>query len=135
MSRICLDTSAYSNFRRGEPRVVEHLDRAEWIGVPTVVVGELRAGFLFGSRTDENVRELDEFLGHTFVEILSVDAIVASIYGEIITDLRIRGRPLPTNDVWIAATAARAGASVLTFDKHFGSIARVGSLVLAQPSA
>ena len=42
MSRICLDTSAYSHFRRGEPRVVEYLDRADWIGVPSIVVGELR---------------------------------------------------------------------------------------------
>jgi len=131
---MCLDTSAYSNFRRGEPRVVEHLDNAEWIGVPTVVVGELRAGFLLESRADENLRELDEFLSHPVVEILPVDALVAGIYGEIIADLRARGCPLPTNDVWIAATAARAGASVLTFDERFESVARVGSLILAQPS-
>ena len=58
MSRICLDTSAYSSFRRGEPRAIEHVDRAEWIGVPTVVVGELGAGFLLGSRADENVAGL-----------------------------------------------------------------------------
>ena len=135
MSRICLDTSAYSNFQRGEPRVVEHLDRAEWVGVPSVVVGELRAGFLLGSRTDDNIDELDEFLSHTVVETLPVDLAVAHIYGEIFADLRSRGRPLPTNDIWIAATAARAGATVLTFDEHFRTIARVGSLVLAQPAA
>lgn len=135
MSRICLDTSAYSNFQRGEPRVVEHLDRAEWVGVPSVVVGELRAGFLLGSRTDDNIDELDEFLSHTVVEMLPVDSAVAHIYGEIFADLRSRGRPLPTNDIWIAATAARAGATVVTFDEHFRAIARVGSLVLAQPAA
>lgn len=135
MSRICLDTSAYSNFQRGEPRVVEHLDRAEWVGVPSVVVAELRAGFLLGSRTDDNIGELDEFLSHTVVEMLPVDLAVAHIYGEIFADLRSRGRPLPTNDIWIAATAARAGATVVTFDEHFRAIARVGSLVLAQPTA
>ena len=134
MSRICLDTSAYSNFRRGMPRVVEYLDRAEWVGVPSIVVGELRAGFQLGSRTDDNAAELDEFLSHPFVEILLVDTAVAQIYGEIFADLRSRGRPLPTNDIWIAATAARAGATVLTFDKHFESIARVGSIVLEQPT-
>ena len=131
MSRICLDTSAYSHFRRGEPRVVEHLDRAEWVGVSSIVVGELRAGFQLGSRTDDNAGELDEFLSHPFVETLLVDTAVAQIYGEIFADLRSRGRPLPTNDIWIAATAARAGATVLTFDKHFESIARVGSIVLS----
>ena len=130
MTRFCLDTSAYSNFRRGEPRVVEHVDRAEWIGVPSVVVGELWAGFLLGTRTEENVRELGEFLDHPVVEVVSVTEDVARIYGEIVVDLRSRGRPVPTNDIWIAATAARAGASILTFDDHFRDIARVGSLVL-----
>ena len=130
MSRICLDTSAYSNFRRGEPRVVEHLDRAEWIGLPSVVVGELWTGFLLGTRTGENARELGEFLDHPVVEFLPIDEQVARIYAEILVELRGRGRPLPTNDIWIAATAARAGSTVVTFDEHFREIARVGSLVL-----
>ena len=130
MTRLCLDTSAYSNFRRGEPSVVERLDRAEWVGVPSVVIGELRAGFLIGSRSDENVGELDEFLRHAAVEIVAIDEDVAHIYGEIFAELRAKGRPLPTNDIWIAACAARAGATVLTFDAHFREIARVGALVL-----
>ena len=134
MIRICLDTSAYSRFRRGEPRVVEYLDRAEWVGVPSIVVGELRAGFQLGSRADDNAGELHEFLSHPYVETLLVDTAVAQIYGEIFSDLRSRGRPLPTNDIWIAATAARSGSTVLTFDKHFESIARVGSIVLSQPT-
>ena len=132
MSRICLDTSAYGNFRRGEPRVVAHLDRADWVGVPSVVVGELWAGFQLGARTDENASEIDEFLSHAVVETLPVDTVVARIYGEIIADLRRKGRPLPTNDVWIAATAARAGATVLTFDEHFREISRVGSIILTK---
>ncbi|MDD9979847.1 MAG: PIN domain-containing protein [Gammaproteobacteria bacterium] len=130
MSRICLDTSAYSNFRRGESRVVAHLDRADWIGVPSVVVGELWTGFQLGARTDENASEIDEFLSHAVVETLPVDTVVAHIYGEIFADLRRKGRPLPTNDIWIAATAARAGATILTFDEHFREISRVGSIIL-----
>ena len=130
MTRLCLDTSAYSNFRRGESQVVEHVDRAEWVGVPSIVIGELRAGFLIGSRTDENIGELEEFLSHSAVEIVPVDEHVAQIYGEIFADLRARGRPLPTNDIWIAASAVRAGATLLTFDMHFREVARVGALVL-----
>ena len=130
MTRICLDTSAYSNFRRGEPRAVEHLDRATWIGVPSVAVGELCAGFLLGTRADENFDALGEFLDHPVVDVLPITEEVARIYGEIFLDLRQRGCRLPTNDIWIAATAARAGASVLTFDDHFREIARVASVVL-----
>jgi len=131
MSRFCLDTSAYSHFRRGEAQVVAHIDRAEWIGVPSVVLGELWAGFLSGTRADENETELAEFLAHPIVEVVPLDASVARIYGEIFTDLRARGRPLPTNDLWVAAAATRAGAAVLTFDAHFEAISRVGALVLA----
>ncbi len=48
-------------------------------------------------------------------------------------NLRTGGRPLPANDVWIAASAARAGATLPTFDAHFRSVARVGTLVLRTP--
>ena len=130
MSRICLDTSAFSHFQRGHRGAVDHIDRAEWIGVPNVVLGELWTGFLLGTRTGQNARELERFLDHPVVETLPVDAEVSRIYSEIVVELRANGRPLPTNDIWIAATAARAGAAVLTFDAHFREIARVGTHVL-----
>ena len=60
MSRVCLDTVAYSHFKRGEKRVTELLDRAEWIGVPAIVFGELCAGFAKGSRQRKNLDELAE---------------------------------------------------------------------------
>ena len=130
MSRYCLDTSAYSHFRRGDEGVVEVLDRAEWVGVPAVALGELRTGFLLGSHRVRNESELGEFLANPVVEILVVDEEVSRHYAEIVADLRRVGTPLPTNDIWIAATAARAGALVLTYDHHFQHIARVGSIVL-----
>ena len=129
MSRYCLDTSAYSRFQRGDPRIVEILDGAEWVGVPAVTLGELRTGFLPGNRRDRNEAELREFLASPVVEPLVIDDEVSRHYAEIVGDLRRAGTPLPTNDIWIAATAARAGALVLTMDGHFAKIARVGSLI------
>ena len=58
------------------------------------------------------------------------DEETARIYGEIVVALRRKGTPLPTNDVRIAAAAARAGATVPTFDAHFREIVRVGVPVL-----
>ena len=130
MTRLCIDTSAYSNFRRGERRVIAHLDEARWIGVPSVVLGELWAGFLTGSRAERNAVQLQEFLAHPVVEVVPIDENVARIYGDIFADLRAQGRPLPTNDLWIAATAASIGATVLTYDAHFQAIARVAAVVL-----
>lgn len=130
MSAYCLDTSAYSHFQRGEERVAALIDQAEWVGMPAITLGELRAGFLLGGRGERNEKELSMFLAHPVVEVLDVDAEVSRHYAEIVADLRRAGTPLPTNDIWIAATAARKGAAVLTGDDHFERIARVGSVIL-----
>ena len=130
MSRYCLDTSAYSQFRRGNELVVGLIDSAEWIGVPAVVIGELQTGFLQGEQRERNESELAGFLSNPAVNELRVDHTVARLYAEIVVALRGRGTPLPTNDIWVAACAARSGSTVLTLDEHFRSIERVGALVL-----
>ena len=130
MSSFCLDTSAYSNFRRGNEEVATLLDRAELVGVPTVALGELRTGFLLGGRQQRNEAELDAFLDSSVVEVLPVDAVTSRHYAEIVAELRKAGTPVPTNDIWIAATAARNGTTVLTCDDHFERIGRVGAIVI-----
>jgi tRNA(fMet)-specific endonuclease VapC len=130
LSSYCLDTSAYSNFRRGNKEVVALLDRADTVGVSTVVLGELRTGFLLGSRRERNESELDAFLASPVVRVLPVDAETSRHYAEIVAELRKAGTPVPTNDIWIASTAARHGATVLTCDEHFQRIGRVGSVVV-----
>ncbi len=128
--RFCLDTSAYSHFKRGDPQVVELMDRAEWLGLPVVVLGELAVGFRQGSRAGTNQRELDQFVANPAVEVLPIGEDVVSLYADIVLDLKKAGTPLPANDIWIAAVAARHGAAVLTYDVHFHSIPRVGATVL-----
>lgn len=135
MSRYCLDTSAYSHFKRGEERVVSLLETAHWIGVPSIVLGELWMGFLIGGRTERNGEELREFLANPVVHELEVDADVARVYAEIAVALRRAGTPIPTNDIWIAAVAASVGAIVLTHDAHFDQIQRIGSMILQPASA
>lgn len=130
MSRYCLDTSAYSHFKRNDAPVVELIDRAEWIGVPAIALGELRTGFLLGNRREQNEEAIREFLDSPVVEELVADAEASRHYAEIVADLRRAGTPIPTNDIWIAAIAAREGALVVTYDPHFERIARVGSVIL-----
>lgn len=60
-----------------------------------------------------------------------MDSETSFQYAEIVAELRRAGTPIPTNDIWIAATAARNGATVLTCDDHFERIGRVGSVVIA----
>ena len=96
-------------------------------------MGELWVGFLLGGRRERNQRDLAEFLSHPVVEELPVNREMGEIYAEIVVALQKAGKPVPSNDIWIAAAAARAGATVLTYDPHFSFMERVGSLVLPSP--
>lgn len=131
MTRYCLDTSAYIRFLRGDRATVDAIDGASWIGFPVIALGELHTGFaLTGNRPGE-LRRLRDFLAHPVVEIIAADDEVARAYGRIVAELRRAGTPLPSNDVWIAACAARTSSVVLTHDAHFTRIARIGCELLA----
>ena len=129
--KLSIDTSAYSHFKRGHAEVIDLLDSADWVGVTAVVLGEVRAGFGLGKRRAANERELGRFLANPVVHVLAVDDEASQIYADIVVALRVAGTPIPTNDIWIAAVSAREAATVLTFDGHFASIARVGHRILA----
>ncbi len=130
MSRYCLDTVAYSDFKRGNPRVPALLDSAEAILVPAAALGEIFAGFERGRDKRKNLAELDEFLAHPVVEVIECGRAIAEIFGEIAADLRRRGRPIPTNDIWIAAACRCAKATLLTRDRHFRAIPSLDVLFL-----
>jgi predicted nucleic acid-binding protein len=119
---LLLDTSAYSAFRRGDQAVAEVIRRSETVAVPVVVLGELHSGYQAGNRCAENTAELDRFLSKPSVRVLNVTEETALRYAEIDVYLRKRGRPIPRNDVWIAAVALEHGLQLLTLDVHFREI-------------
>lgn len=120
--RILLDTNAYSALRRGHPAVADRVRRARWLLLSVVVIGELHYGFRHGSRPEENLRDLEAFLDHPYVQTLPVTLTTADRFGRLAADLRRKGRPVPTNDLWIAAQALETGAELMTFDRHFQAI-------------
>jgi tRNA(fMet)-specific endonuclease VapC len=119
LNHVLLDTSAYAQFRRGQRDVVGLLTAAERIHLSTITLGELEAGFLLGSRVEENRRALRDLLSESFVSVVNVDASVAQRYGALFSQLRKAGTPVPTNDIWIAACALQVGATLVTFDTDF----------------
>lgn len=88
----------------------------------SIVIGELLFGFRNGSRYDENAQALRTFLEDPHVRLLTVTWETADLFGRISAELRKKGRPIPTNDIWIAAHALEAGADLLSSDSHFGQI-------------
>lgn len=99
------------------------LRHASTISLNTIVLGELLAGFRGGQREAINRRELDLFLDAPRVSLLSVDEETADFFALIFNQLKTQGTPIPTNDIWIAASAMRHGLSLATFDNHFSKIA------------
>jgi tRNA(fMet)-specific endonuclease VapC len=122
MRPILLDTNAYTAFMLGEAAVVEVVAHAERICVNSIVLGELLGGFAAGSREAKNRAELARFLDSPRVEIVTVTAQTADSYALVYSGLRRKGQPIPTNDLWIAASALEHGAALLTHDAHFAQI-------------
>jgi tRNA(fMet)-specific endonuclease VapC len=118
---VVLDTNAYCDWRRSG-KWAGNIARADRVVIPSVVLGELEFGFLNGTRRAENSRKLREFLGHSHVEVAVVDHGTAEIYAEFLLYLRNKGKPIPTNDIWIAAQARQCGGELAARDGHFAEL-------------
>lgn len=119
---ILLDTSAYSALQRGHQPILDVMRRSESVAVSAVVLGELYSGFRAGNRWAENTAQLAQFLSKPSVRVLNVTEETALRYAEVDVYLRKKGRPIPRNDVWIAAVALEHGLQLLTLDIHFREI-------------
>jgi tRNA(fMet)-specific endonuclease VapC len=127
--RLAIDSNRYADFCRGDPKVVDQIRGAASIGLPLVVLAELRAGFRAGVRAAENEVVLSRFLRAHDVAVLACDEATTHIYADIFSELRRAGTPVPSNDIWIAATVVQHGYTLLTRDVHFERIPRVPRLI------
>ena len=117
--RLLVDTSAYSLFKRGHGGARHVLGKATSVGVTAVILGELLEGFARGRREADNRLELSAFLETPRVSILPMGLETAERFARIHRLLRDSRRNMPTNDLWIAASAMEHGMTVLTADDHF----------------
>lgn len=120
--KLCLDTNAYSALMQGNLTLLNILENADEIHVPSTVLGELFSGFQIGNLMEKNLRELDEFLAKPGISVLPIDKDVSFRYGFLVKILREKGTPIPTNDIWIAACSMNSGAILLSRDKHFSIV-------------
>lgn len=123
MKQLLIDTNVYVAFKRNEPDVIELFQQAENIAVNTIVLGELLAGFKGGLRETANRNELDQFLDSPRVTFFSLDESSADFFALVFNNLKQTGKPIPTNDIWIAASAMQHGRTLATLDSHFSYIA------------
>ena len=120
--KILLDTSAYVLFKQNHADVVETVIKSELILISPIVLGELMFGFRNGNRLRQNMKELNDFLEHDIVDLARIGQITSDRYSRIAAALKSKGRPIPTNDIWIAAQTMEHGAELITSDRHFENI-------------
>ena len=116
-----LDTNVVIQLMRREPFLQRAVKEAERVFVPTITIGELAFGAAKSVRLTENLRAIDSFVD--LYRVLPCDVEIAKVYGLVKGDLRRRGKPIPENDIWIAATAIRWDLVLVTRDAHFQYVA------------
>ena len=120
---MILDTNALSAWAEGRPAVESPLRNADRLIVPIVVLGEFYYGIRLSRHRDRYEDWLRKNLPLTNVAVLTHATALA--YAEIRIDLRRSGKPIPVNDVWIAALARQLACPVLSNDAHFDAVAEI----------
>src|SRR5262249_35763981 len=126
--KVAIDTNRYVDFARGDAEVVDRMRRLSRIYVPFVVLAELRAGFLCGTRSERNESNLTRFLASPRVEVVQPDEQTTHQYARLFRQLRAQRTPIPTNDLWTAALAVQHGFHLYARDRHFDNVPQIPRL-------
>jgi len=117
---LILDTNALSAVADGETSVVTHIGKAERIAVPVVVLGEYRFGIAQSRHRASYESWLKEWIA--VVMVLNIDEETTHSYSAIGLELKKEGKPIPANDLWIAALCRQHSLPLLSRDRHFDVI-------------
>lgn len=117
-----LDTNIVVALLNNVPEVTERIRDSEAF-VSNTILGELYFGAENSRRAPENVDKIRAFARG--ITVLPIDDMTAHEYGKIKAQLRRLGKPIPENDIWIAASAIRNDITLSTHDDHFTSVERL----------
>ena len=116
---VLLDTNFYSAFCKEKKKEDRVIQQARKSSLPFAVLADLRAGFFCGKKKKKNERSLTLFLNSSRVEVLYPDEGTTHQFAAVFAQLRLLGKPIPTNDIWIAALAVQHDLILCSRDKHF----------------
>lgn len=119
MGRVLIDTNAYTALLAGNETIADVLKESDAVLVSPVVLGELLDGFEGGSKNIENREKLKNFREKPRTVSVPINDDTAEWFALIKRQLRMKGKPIPINDVWIAASCMEHGAKLLSLDAHF----------------
>lgn len=125
---LLIDTNRYRDFCSGDPDALQALQRAKNIFIPLVVLAELRSGFLCGTHSRKNEKTLTLFLNSERVHLLAPDEDTTHHYARIFAQLRLLGKPIPANDIWVAALAVQHDLILFSRDSHFDLLPQIARI-------
>jgi len=120
--RLLIDSNRYSDMDRGDSDIIARFESADELWLPFISHGELLAGFAVGTKREQNESLLQQFLERPAVGLLMPDEQTSHRYAEVWAAMRRMGRPIPTNDLWIASLAIQHDLTLDSGDKHFRDV-------------
>jgi tRNA(fMet)-specific endonuclease VapC len=123
--KLAVDSNRYTDFCAGDEQAVQIIRSAEEIHMPLIVLAELRAGFASGNRRAANESLLTRFLNAARTRVVVPDEQTTHFYADLYLSLRKKGRPIPTNDLWIAALVLQHDLVLFDRDAHFDHVPRL----------
>ena len=118
--KYVLDTNIVIALYADDSSVMEGINNAIEIYLPSIVIGELYYGAFNSGKKEENIQKIDQLIKESL--ILACDDTTAKHYGKIKSQLKEKGTPIPENDIWIAALAFQYSLTLISRDTHFSFI-------------
>jgi tRNA(fMet)-specific endonuclease VapC len=114
---MILDTNALSAAADDDPAIIALLSRADQVAIPVIALGEYRYGIAQSRHRASYAKWLNGLLHDCLV--LDANEPTTHYYAEIVLELKQKGKPIPTNDIWIAALCRQHSLPLLSRDRHF----------------
>src|SRR5574337_950461 len=118
--RISLDTNIVIRLFKNDPEIIRTLASVSTFCLPIPVIAEILFTARNSSRQKENLKIYNEFID--VCDALNITRKTADHYSSIRLELKRKGRPIPENDLWIAAICREQNLPLITGDAHFDVI-------------
>ena len=128
MSSLALDSSIIiRHMRTANHEIATKLKAASELYVPLTALGEILYGIRRSGNDPRAVTQWQKFSQN--VVLLHPDEATAAAYAEIKQHLEEKGKRIPDNDMWIAATAKSFDLPLYCRDGHFDELVGIMSIV------
>jgi tRNA(fMet)-specific endonuclease VapC len=119
-NKVLLDTNIVIELFKGDQKILRFLDEQQNVFIATAVLAELYLGAFRSANEQKHLEQIKHFL--LKCTVLSADQVTAEACAKVKAALLKKGKPIPENDIWIAATALQHSLPLYTNDGHFSEV-------------